>query len=91
MQQHFCSIDRFMQWRCSVFQLSEELPAEDDAGEGESGSFREWQLPSRSLHRVRYRFTYEPYMQLPHPPMQPCADTQPIQTCVACICSSGRT
>lgn len=38
---------------CSVFQLAEGPPDEDDTtGEGDSCRFREWQLPSAHFHKV---------------------------------------
>ena len=39
----------------SVYQVSEEEPAEDEEGEDNVPSYREWELPSASFHTVRSR------------------------------------
>jgi hypothetical protein len=36
----------------SVYQLSEEAAAEDDEGEDNVPSYREWELPSAAFHTV---------------------------------------
>ena len=38
---------------CSVYQMSEEAAAEDEDGEDNVPSYREWELPSATLDTVR--------------------------------------